>query len=456
MVCFTDDISPLAFLMSRRVAEVVVEQVPRRSFMDGLTRLKPTFSVVDFVPGIPDCYSDRTTMEKAFICATVAYGGWFAYDKGLFSYVSRIGKAIIPGLKQLGRIFGPLETVLDPEMQRSSVVLESRRIGSDEVVRSIPRCQAKVGVIRDGKFVVLGCAVRFENNVLVAPDHVIGGEELENKFVSGTQSMVSLKDKERIPLSTDLSMIILTDSEFSKIGISVCKIQPVSDVGAYASVVGPLARGTTGTLKNDPRCFGRVVYEGTTIAGYSGAAYTSGNVVLGIHQMGGMINGGFSASYVWTLIRQEKGLRFESSEDWLLGQYRAGKKLRWSAAGDPDYVQVVINGAYTNIETRSMLKAFGSDWQNNEVIEMVSRKSYDDSVMESAEVSGEAGSSILPGVLNAQSSDQALVELNLQNVINAYSRLSRKQKKSFQKHNNLLNAQNNGTAGQASVLPATN
>nr|WNT71144.1 MAG: hypothetical protein [Latepeofons virus] len=346
----------------------------------------------------------------------------------------------------LKKKLGPMQVVYDPQMNTQKSMLESRRAGSDEVVMTRPRSQCQVGVMRDGDFVVIGCALRFESNMLVGPDHVLGGDSEEIKHVRGTQNCVSLRGKERIPLDTDLVAIRLTDQEFATIGVSVCKIGTVGDKGTLAQIVGSEGKGTVGVMASDPLLFGRVTYAGTTLGGYSGAAYTIGAAVVGIHQMGGKVNGGYSASYVWSLIRIALEQRFEASEDWLLGQFKAGKKIKWQRTGDPDVVQVYVDGYYSAVEPSSMAKAFGVEWQNNAVIEKTSKRmAYGD--YESADFRLTAEKS---GASNISAETDGVKKPTLQDITAAYKKLSTKQKNSFQKSLGLCKSQESVMAGQTS------
>lgn len=427
MACFTDDLSYQALVLAMRSSHAAglalagtVKQSLFSRVLDGARKITlPSMStILDAIPG------DSPT-AKAAITGCVALTAWKAVDLGIHKQVSTLAQAVVPGLRWIRRRVGPLQVQYDPQLFRKSCILESRREGSDESVMTMPKSQCRIGIKRDGVLIVVGCAVRFDGGYLVGPDHVLGGDETEPKYAYGSQSTVSLRNKERIPLDTDLVAIKLSDAELSTIGISVCKINAIPDCGSFGQIVGPESKGTVGIIKADARCFGRVIYEGTTLGGYSGAAYTVGAFVVGLHQMGGQLNGGYSASYVWSLLRLALNQRLESSDEWLLGQFKAGRRLTWRNTGDPDLVQIVINGAYSVVERDSMSRAFGNNWLDSDTIERATHEmSYGDYECTAA---GEANSS-KSGVSSQLENTPALDQQSLQDIMNELQTLSKKQR----------------------------
>lgn len=339
------------------------------------------------------------------------------------------------------------------QLNTMTTSMESRRTGSDERDMTRPKFQCVIAQESDGKMMVLGCAIRLDSNYLVAPDHVIGGDENVEKFAKGTQSWVSLKGKERILLDADLSAVYLTDKELSTIGVTVAKIGSVSDPGTFGQVVGPECRGTIGQVQNDPLCFGRLVYSGTTLGGYSGAAYTAGNQMLGLHQMGGNVNGGYAASYVKNLLMIDLKQRYETDERTIVNQFKAGKKIYWKISGDPSTVQLRVNGQYNLVDVETMFKAFGADWQQNP--ELYHRKDLDRyGDYESAEVSavdsiqGEEPSSSCLGASSSLVNSQGQVDLSVQSLMEMYRGMSANAQKRFRNSQGLIPRPKSALNGQ--------
>nr|QYW05758.1 MAG: hypothetical protein 1 [Partitiviridae sp.] len=319
----------------------------------------------------------------------------------------------------------------------TSKILESRRAGSDETDMTPYKGQCQIGVYDGSRFVVHGAALRFAHNYLVGPDHVLGGSKL---YARGKQGRVPLDGKDRIPLATDLVAIQLTEVEFSTIGVAEIRIG-VSENPVYAQVVGPLGKGTTGKLSDDSTCFGRLVYEGTTLPGYSGSAYSSGPFCYGMHQCGGQVNGGFSASFIWCLLRMYLGRRDEDTADHLMNEFRKGRGIYWSTSHtDPSEVMVRINGKYEYHSIDTMYDVFGKDWMEKPELRKRGRdfQDFKDVQFESS-LSGEV-KGLKSGGSGILENPQGTPQLNLPSLIDAYNKLSTKSRKKFHTSVGLLTA----------------
>lgn len=393
---------------------------------------RPTFSFragVDvIIDGVSKCGNglkiDRqfTGLEKALMGCVFGYAAYKVCS-------SKIPKNVYGWLttRKIGSSECEVQTECGTSTHRR---LESRRQNSEEEPMTAPKHQAKVGVFRDGKFIVIGCAQRFKDGVIVAPDHVIA-EESEPKYLMGSipGKVVSLQGRELIPLATDLVMLRMDSAELSTLGLREAKIGFVSGK-TYCQIVGPVGKGTQGDLDRD-EVFGRVNYAATTLPGYSGAGYTTGAALMGIHQSGGRVNGGYAASYVWSLVKETLG-HLESSEDWLKSNYDAGKALRWEKnPTDPSYVRVEVNGEYSNVTRAALTSAFGADWDSDMIIRpKVSRAKaakYNDFEFES---SGEwLMNSPRPGGSSSQVVNQGPQAQNHPNTILPLSLPSQRQRK---------------------------
>lgn len=311
------------------------------------------------------------------------------------------------------------------KLNTREVVLESVRAGSTEQAMSVPKAQVMVGQMVSGNFHAHGCGVRMEK-FLVLPDHVYSYANRDTKrtFVMGkTKNIIEITGRETQVIDTDLVYVELSADEWGRLGVAVMSIYvSMSDRGALAQIVGASAMGTTGVLKHDESVFGRVVYEGTTVGGYSGAAYLVGNQLAGIHQCGGKVNGGYSAQYLWVTIMWQQKMRLEDTEDWLKQKFQARKRLivdkSWGAL---DEVRIKYDGTYAVVERSSMAKAFGSDWNqklnDSGVLYLEPRGAYTDNVYES----GEARSSSILGDSSVLSKSQGNVELTKSDLIKEFS-----------------------------------
>nr|QXV86559.1 hypothetical protein [Solemoviridae sp.] len=396
---------------------------------------------------------ERTPIEKVALGGLSAYCAWKIYDGGALTCAVSTLKVCIPGFRWVRRRLGYYEVCYGNQFSTITTSMESRRVGSEERDMTRPKSQCIIAQETDGKMMVLGCAIRLDGNHLVAPDHVIGGDENVEKFAKGNQSWVSLKGKERILLDADLAAIYLTDKELSTIGVTVAKVGPVIDPGTFGQVVGPECKGTIGQVKNDPLCFGRLIYSGTTLGGYSGSAYTAGNHVLGLHQMGGNVNGGYSASYVRNLLMVHLKQRFETDERTIVNQFKAGKKIYWKISGDPSTVQVRVNGQYDLIDVETMTRAFGADWQQNP--ELYHRKDldrygdYESALVVPSDdsVQGESHSSNCLGASSLLENSQGPADLNVQSLTEMYQSMSASARKRFRNSQGLMIRQKSALNG---------
>lgn len=273
----------------------------------------------------------------------------------------------LPGYQRLKTAMGcePPVVVADIAFSDRKVCYESVRSGSVEAPQLKPKCQVYIGEMVSGEFHAVGSAVRMRE-YLVMPCHVFAS--VDEPCIKGSQSWIRIdREREYLDLDTDLIAIKMKESELATIGVVQANIShTLPHTGEYVSIVGLLNKGTTGTLRHDSMVFGRVIYDGTTVAGYSGAGYVSGNRLVGIHTNGGAVNGGYSASYIYSLICYKDRVKDEDSEDWLRAVHKRNRSRfrvdkRW---GDVDEVRVEINGRYAVVSRTSMFAAFGKHWMD--------------------------------------------------------------------------------------------
>lgn len=286
----------------------------------------------------------------------------------------------LPRIQSLLKKLGVVEERVVPKSlttDQAQNQLESLRPGSEETELMPPKSQCLMGGRNlDGDFEVNGCANLMGtdgNWFLMMPEHVwISGQRI---WAKGRQSALELSYKREtddvICLATDFVAVRISPQEMSTIGVSKLGIQHfLSESGASVKIVGCQGLGTVGLLKHDSQIFGRVVYNATTRKGYSGAAYISNNQIVGLHFIGGkVVNGGYSASYLWSLlmyyIRKTSTMRFEEPEsnDWIEKQIAEGREFwvdrEW---GDLDEVRVRVDGRYHIVQRTSMNKALGLGW----------------------------------------------------------------------------------------------
>nr|UCW41647.1 hypothetical protein [Turkana Sobemo-like virus] len=453
----------IAFLQSpmftAELAEPLQEEIktPVDAVRDGfLYRLVDGLYMIKLP--VPQVWQDRTGLEKICLLAGATWVTWKIYDRReLFGYVRPVVEEIVPGFRTMTNWFTKPK-IKPQDHVRGLINMESVRAGSTETPLTPPKfqCQVLEQVQGSRELRVVGCAVRFPNNVMIAPDHVFvdSGPELK-KFFKGRNgnNLVPLKT-DVIQLDADLAMMVLEERDFADIGISAASVSVIPVTGQNVKIVGGFGKGTTGIIKNDHLAFGKTIYSGTTLPGYSGAAYAAGSQILAIHQAGGLVNAGFSASFVYSLIRAHLNIHYEESADFLQSQFTAGKKIRLRRMG-LDEVAVDINGKYSIVGIDAVVKVYGPDWEaRGASIPVDKRVDFFDPTPERVLLpesagSGELISSEQPGVSSISENSQDIDQSQLLTLINAFQNLSKRQQQAFRTSVNSLVKPKKTTPGQA-------
>lgn len=193
---------------------------------------------------------------------------------------------------------------------------------------------------------------------MVGPDHVLSDAGGLDLVVRGSQGTLTLKNRDRVSLATDMVAIKFTAADWSKIGAQIAPIGQLEDT-QLVNIVGPAGRGTTGGLRND-NIFGCVEYDGTTAPGYSGCGYFYGSKLMGIHQRGGAINGGIAAEYLKMMLDRED--KIEEESDYLVRFLKNQKKYRVrTCPGSADELEIEAGGKYFTRSYEKMETILGSE-----------------------------------------------------------------------------------------------
>lgn len=279
------------------------------------------------------------------------------------------------------------------------VISESVRAGSEEVKSIIPKYQLLVGKCEEGHFHVSGSALRIWDT-LVMPRHVMVESMDANKiiYIRGKQATESVDATEYVELDTDLVYIPCTQNSLSRIGAATAKLQEeISVHGEFVSITSVTSMGSSGKLSHDYTSFGKVHYTGTTKGGYSGGLYMKGDMVLGIHAWGGGVNGGYSISYVKSLLNSRLGKKPESTSDFLQKIYMnedlEDRDVYHITASDE--VQIRYRGKYHVVDRAAYYKIFGEDspTKRRRIPESLRNLDYDDS--DSTQVATSSGEGLL-------------------------------------------------------------
>lgn len=220
-------------------------------------------------------------------------------------------------------------------------IFESGVSGSNPVPLKLhPKFLVEIVVLFEGKVRHVGMGFKY-GGFIVTAQHVV---LLAQGF---GEPMIRFNDKtyevDFFPRGDDVAIAIAPSVE----GLASCKMAKIES----KRVVACATNGTSFTMgtvtdAGEEIGFGRVAYDGTTAAGWSGSPYYVNNIVYGMHTNGGKVNFGLDASYILTLLKKGAESRFvtredleketdkdnilEASADWLMEQLtKKGKKLRF-------------------------------------------------------------------------------------------------------------------------------
>lgn len=183
-------------------------------------------------------------------------------------------------------------------------VPETIVVGSEERTVMEPRCMARLAYKNSkGDYVMTGWCYRSDYNgegYVITAQHCLDWSR--EMYLRKGDSFLPIDVTASIPLGNDGAIVPVPMKVLSQLGIQKARLGLLNESGQAVSVMGLSGKGTTGLLRPANRAgyFGWVIYQGTTLAGYSGSAYFSGNTVYGLHTCGGNFNGGLNAMYLHT------------------------------------------------------------------------------------------------------------------------------------------------------------
>lgn len=169
---------------------------------------------------------------------------------------------------------------------------ESLQPGSEFVTGNIPGYQ--ISVYKPGLLMntFVGYAVRVDM-ALCIPTHVLA--QCGGTAVVGNKRIITKWDQSC--KLADVSYAMLTEAQFSELGLRKPSIGTVS--GYTVAACSGMEGASSGNLRR-MSTIGMLSYSGSTIPGYSGAAYYDKNVLFGMHtgESGSGINCGVAAVFL--------------------------------------------------------------------------------------------------------------------------------------------------------------
>lgn len=134
-------------------------------------------------------------------------------------------------------------------------------------------------------------------------------------------------------------------------GLRSAKVGPVSGRVMAQAMCAKETQNTTNGQVYTPKkdgCWAMLHYDGSTSAGFSGGVYLIGERVVGMHIGGGAVNYGVAASWVHTRIQTKESSELNALRNALKTARK--KDVQYAETGDPDLVEVRVNGRYYQIE----------------------------------------------------------------------------------------------------------
>lgn len=366
-------------------------------------------------------------------------------------------------------IFRVLASSLDPGKTFNVVIpnksvlaynTESIRTGSVLTKYCAPGMQVSLGILEGVKFVAHGCGVRvdvesIQTPFIITPGHVYDGLPDTFTLYGKTGCVVIDKkslligsspvERKRYVLDTDVIAFPISTIEASKAGVSKSTIgNTVSNPGVMACIVGPSGEGSLGTLQADANVFGWLIYSGSTVAGFSGAAYVVGNSVVAFHMLGGSRNMGYSLRLAYLTLKYYLRVKPEDTYEWLQTfiTKKRGKIILDKTWPESDSVRVKVRGEYHIVDKETWQDAIGKL-----TISELGSVEYDDASVVPQSAVPESKNSVLTAMAGSSSSTDSSPE--------AVLRLQKKvasQRKHLNQLQELLNkagtSQKRNSAGQ--------
>lgn len=204
----------------------------------------------------------------------------------------------------------------------------------------IPKGQVTVAIKRDGTLHVVGGGLRIENHLVTPTHNTIMGCEL---WVLNGDKEARVDVDTEIQLAADVSAFSVPENVWSRLQVGQVKLGPLKALATVTVTSACDQKYSISSLKAS-QPMGRVVYEGSTMPGFSGSAYMNGTVALGMHCHGGVRGGGYELLYLWARLKLALDQVPEDSSDFFLREARRG--YDYEDLGSEDVVLRFADGNY--------------------------------------------------------------------------------------------------------------
>lgn len=222
----------------------------------------------------------------------------------------------------------------------------------------MPTHQACIFRIIDGVLLYAGVCFR-EGDWLFTANHVVEGVgKMLIRAVDGTKVEVDSDDWEHLTLDV---AVMSYSSVAKKLVMKSAKGATCVDL-PQAVRVAARGQASYGVVRNH-EVMGMVTYDGSTVAGFSGAPYMMNNTVLGIHTgYEKTTNVGVSFAYVYLILKlRTRGTSYVQEDTDEYFDYEMARATKQSFAYqrdpcNPDEYLVRVNGKYHMIQSDSFYR----------------------------------------------------------------------------------------------------
>lgn len=184
-----------------------------------------------------------------------------------------------------------------------------------------PKGQVKVAMLRNEKLCIVGSGLRMENWLVTPTHNTHSGCELWLLGDNGGEIKVDTSTE--VQVCPDVVAYRVSEPHWATLRTAAIKMAPVRKHSTVAVTSSCDNKYSVAAL-SPTAPMGRVVYAGSTMPGFSGAAYANGMQVLGMHCHGGHVNGGYEILYIYAKLKIAIDEIPESSEDFFMTELTRG------------------------------------------------------------------------------------------------------------------------------------
>lgn len=224
------------------------------------------------------------------------------------------------------------------------------RSGSVFIKAVNPDYQFDIQTEYGGKRIKVGQGFRLRDKLITA-NHVV--QDLTELFLVSPKGEIKMDARRFKLVEGDLAVCLINSHDIHDLQIPsarICKNIPEADSGLFCRI-SAFGESSLGLLIPH-KAFGFVKYTGSTIGGFSGAPFTVGSTVYGMHLGGGSENLGYSGAYISMLLRRYE----EDSIDFVMAQIdeAVGEVEFQRSPYSPDEYRVRVDGAYYMLDAQDV------------------------------------------------------------------------------------------------------